>query len=111
MKEHAIHLNSKPFNRINSGIKTIESRLNDVKRKSFQIGDNLTFINRKNGDRVTSTISALHHFPTFSQLFASLPSEKFGESDSAILMTEIEQFYSETEQKEFGVIGIEFILI
>ncbi|OGG65633.1 hypothetical protein A3I99_02585 [Candidatus Kaiserbacteria bacterium RIFCSPLOWO2_02_FULL_45_11b] len=108
MNTHTLHLNSSPFNKILDGLKTIESRLNDEKRRGFSVGDQLIFINRENGAEIQSTIIALHHFPSFTNLFFNLPNEKFGGESFEVLLQEINQFYSSEDEKCWGVVGIEF---
>jgi ASC-1-like (ASCH) protein len=108
MKTHALRLHTEPFNKIKGGVKTIESRLHDEKRQEFQVGDSLRFINREDGDEINTVITDLHHFPTFSDLFSNIPVEKFGSESSELLLIEITQFYSDEEQSQFGVVGIEF---
>jgi hypothetical protein len=44
-----MHLDSEPFCLMKDGHKTIEVRLNDVKRKSIEPGDIINFINNKTG--------------------------------------------------------------
>ena len=41
--KHEMRLLPKPFELICSGVKTVEIRLNDEKRKKIQVGDTITF--------------------------------------------------------------------
>ena len=93
---------------MSGGNKTIESRLNDEKRRDFKIGDELVFVSREDGSEITTTITELHYFPNFVTLFKNVPTEKFGATSSESLLEEIEQFYSESDQTQWGVVGIEF---
>jgi len=111
MKSHPLHLNSAPFGKIKAGRKTIESRLNDEKRREYKIGDTLIFTCRDTGEVLTATITQLHYFPTFLELFESVPKEKYANESPELLLQEIEQFYSQPEQQHWGVIGIEFNLL
>ena len=43
-----MHLDNKNYNLIKDKKKTIEMRLNDSKRASLEIGDVITFVNRRN---------------------------------------------------------------
>lgn len=108
MKSHSLRLHLAPFNKIKAGLKTIESRLNDDKRRDYKIGDTLLFTCRDTGEVLTATITNLHHFPTFSEMFNSVPSEKYGNEQPDSLLEEIEQFYSQNDQIQWGVVGIEF---
>ena len=111
MKSHSLHLNSAPFGKIKAGRKTIESRLNDEKRRDYNIGDTLLFTCRDTGEVLTATITQLHHFPTFLELFKSIPKEKYANESLELLIQEIEQFYSAEEEQRWGVLGIEFTLV
>ena len=42
--QHTMRLNKEPFEMIKSGMKTIELRLYDEKRKLLRIGDEIEFI-------------------------------------------------------------------
>jgi ASC-1-like (ASCH) protein len=108
MKSHTLKLHSIPFSKISSGKKTIESRLNDEKRRDFVVGDELIFISQEDGTETNATITHLHHFPDFASLFQSMPTQKFGADSSELLLEEIEQFYSKSDQAQWGVVGIEF---
>ena len=55
-KEHTLNLNPIYFDLIKSGEKTLEGRLNDDKRKLFEVGDKITFF--KEPERV-ETIKAI----------------------------------------------------
>lgn len=50
MKNHNMKLNEEPFDMMKSGIKDIEYRLNDEKRRQIQIGDTITFYKRPLGN-------------------------------------------------------------
>lgn len=111
MNRHSIHLNPNPFSNIQNRRKTIESRLNDQKRRGFAVGDQLIFINRDDETEIQATIIALHNFPTFSDLFKNIPSDKFAGDSPEALLQEIIQFYSTEDEQHWGVAGIEFKLL
>ena len=72
-------LNDAPFNMIEQGIKTIELRLWDEKRRLISVGDKIAFIHSKNCTRVlNSRVIALHIFASFEELYAKLPLLKCG---------------------------------
>jgi ASC-1-like (ASCH) protein len=108
MKSHILRLHPEPFRKIRNGNKTIESRLNDEKRQEFQVGNELIFISREDNSEIHTTITHMHHFPNFENLFQNLQTEKFGEDTLKLLLDEIQEFYSEDDQKLWGVVGIEF---
>ena len=111
MTTHNLQLATEPFNAIISGQKTIESRLYDEKRQSIQLGDKLIFTNREQPDQtVEVTVLGLLRYETFHDLFAHNEPTKFGGPSVEWLENQINEFYSIDEQKENGVIGIEFTL-
>jgi len=71
----------------------------------------LVFISRADGSEIATTIIGLHYFPTFAQLFATEPVEKFGGEIHEELLREVEQYYSLGEQLKYVVVGIEFSVL
>lgn len=112
MNTHQLQLAAVPFNAITSGAKTIESRLYDEKRQTIQIGDTIAFTNRENTDQtVLVKVIGLLHYETFHDLFMHNNTVRFGGESVEWLENQINEFYSIDQQKENGVIGIEFILL
>lgn len=112
---HCLRLNSIPFAQIESGKKCIELRLYDEKRQKIQIGDTLIFTHREDeSETIAVKVTALHRFDSFENLYACLPLTKCGytkeEAESAS-PSDMAQYYTPEEQRRFGVVGIEFILI
>lgn len=95
---------------VKNGTKTIESRLNDDKRQSFNVGDTLTFVSRDDGSEIKTTITDLYQYETFEELFSKHDSHKFGGTNPVELLENILQFYSKNEEQKWGVVGIEFNL-
>ena len=111
MNIHRLQLTAVPFDTIASGKKTIESRLYDRKRKNIQVGDTVIFTNRENPDQtVSAKVISLHPHETFHDLFSHNDPAKFGGESVEWLENQINEFYSIDQQKENGVIGIEFEL-
>ena len=112
MNTHKLQLATVPFDAITSGAKTIESRLYDEKRQIIQIGDTIIFTNRENTDQTISVkVIGLLRYETFHDLFSHNNPDKFGGESIEWLENQINEFYSVDNQKENGVIGIEFELI
>lgn len=109
MTIHALQLATIPFDAIRSGQKTIESRLYDEKRQLIQIGDELIFTNRENTEQtVTVRVVGLLRYETFGSLFSHNDPAKFGGESVEWLENQINEFYNLDEQRENGVVGIEF---
>ena len=107
IKIHKMRLAKSPLDKIVAGIKIIESRLYDDKRKLIDVGDQIEFSQNDNPDVVVKrNVVALYRYSSFSDMFSDFPSQYFGGESKEALITEIEQFYPLDEQTKFGVIGI-----
>ncbi len=107
---HNMNLNSSPFDKINSGEKTIELRLNDEKRQLIKIGDKIVFSNKNTQEKLIATVINLHKFDTFNELYESLPLLKCGYTNSDVdtaKPSDMEVYYSIEKQSRYGVLGIE----
>ncbi len=112
MTKHELKLANEPFEAIATGKKTIESRLFDEKRQAIQLEDILVFINREKPSQTLKVrVVGLLHYGTFDDLFSNNNPAKFGGKSKNWLMSQISEFYSFEEQTQYGVIGIEFVLI
>ena len=112
MKEHSLRLAAAPFEAIASGRKTVESRLFDEKRQYVQLGDIIIFTNRENPSHTLKVkVIGLLRYTSFAKMFAHNDTSKFGGESSDWLLRQVNEFYSEDEQKQYGVVGIEFELI
>ena len=112
---HNMKLNPDPFTAIETGKKNIELRLNDEKRQQINIGDTITFSNNADPEKKLFTkVIALHHAPSFTNLFTTIPISVCG-FDEALSPKEaanaMRQYYSEEEEMKFGALGIELKLI
>ena len=110
---HEMELRQEPFDYIVKGIKTIELRLNDEKRKLINIGDKIRFslIDSQNQSIETVVIN-LHRFNSFKELFSTRLFEKCGwkELTAEEAVENMRQYYTEIEERNYGVIGIEICI-
>ena len=112
MTTHQLKLATEPFDAITSGNKTIESRLYDDKRQKIQIGDQIIFTNRDNPSQTAAvTVVGLLRYATFHDLFSHNDPHKFGGDSVEWLENQINEFYSLHDQRQNGIVGIEFELI
>ena len=110
--KHNMKLKNEPFIMMESGIKTIEMRLYDEKRKNIQIGDEIEFSNVTTGKTLRVKVLNLHLFKNFDELYNNFDKEKLGyHKDDLAKPTDMSQFYSDEEIKQYGVVGIEIELI
>lgn len=113
-KEHFLNLQPQPYDLISRGLKTIELRLYDEKRKNIFVGDKITFTNTQSGLELSCRVLHLHLFDSFKQLYSSLPLDACGytpEDIHSAHYTDMERYYPQEKQEKYGVVGIEIELI
>lgn len=112
---HTMKLHTRSFDLIRSGIKTIELRLNDDKRQKIKIGDTIVFTkDSESTEQVMVRVMNLHVFPSFTELYRSLPLDQCGYLPDELKKAsprDMEEYYSPDEQMRYGVLGIEIKLI
>lgn len=100
------------FQKIKNGIKTIECRLYDEKRRLLNVGDKIEFSDAQNdADKITVEIVALHTYPFFSELLDHFPITSFGAENKEDFLAVLKKFYPHEEEKKYGVVGIEMKLL
>lgn len=111
---HFMKLQPEPFERINSGRKTIELRLYDEKRRRIQAGDVIVFTRTDSGEKLYVKVIALHIYRSFAELYGALPLEKCGygaQNISTASPEDMRAYYTACDEETYGVVGIEFSLI
>ena len=96
-------LQNEPFKQIKKGIKKIEIRLNDEKRKIFEINDYIEFTNITTLEIMFVKITNLYHYKNFEDLFNYFDKSTLGCGS----YEEMYKYYSKEEEKKYGVLGIE----
>lgn len=111
--QHCMKLAPAPFEKIENGTKTIEMRLWDEKRQRVKPGDIIRFeMNNDPEEVIRAKVKALHVFASFEDLYANLPPEKCGYSDSETASPlDMRAYYTAEEENKYGVVGIEIELI
>ncbi|PID83149.1 RNA-binding protein [Candidatus Campbellbacteria bacterium] len=104
---HKMNLRKIPFKQIENGVKNIELRLNDEKRKNLKIGDEIIFILENSEKKLTKKVKELIVKDKFSEIFL----EKFRQKEAGFLENDdvdeqMEKYYSKQNIKKFGVVGI-----
>mgnify|MGYP003177753823 CR=1 FL=1 len=111
---HNMKLQPEPFEMIKCGQKTYELRLLDTKRQKVSVGDTIEFLNLKNKrDKIRARVVGLHMFDSFSELYATIPLLKCGYTAQNVAdanPSDMERYYSKTEQAQWGVVAIELEL-
>lgn len=95
--------------------KTIELRLNDEKRRKLNRKDLITFVNTEDSIKtITAEVIDIYKYKSFKELYADLPLLKCGYAKEDISNAKPEdmiEYYSEEQQKKYGVLGIEIKVI
>jgi len=105
---HSMKVQTKYYNLLKNGIKTVELRLFDEKRQLIHIGDTIQFSDLSNpDDTFQAKVVALHRAPDFASLCETIRPEQAGFKNQGELLQIMEQFYPPKEQQEYGVVGIE----
>ena len=100
------------FEKIKNGAKTIECRLYDEKRRQLNVRDIIEFNDIKNKQsKIVSEIVALHQSSSFSRLLDQFPIASFGGGSKEQILADLKQFYSDEDERRYGVVGIEIKLI
>ncbi len=109
---HQMKLKSEPFEKMKSGAKTVELRLNDEKRQLVKVGDFIEFTLIDDfSQKLTARVIALHHFDSFRELYAALPKEKVGYKENETPNPDhMDEYYPREKQERYGVLGIELRL-
>ena len=97
------------FESIIKGKKTVEVRLNDIKRRKIKVGDLIEFISVSNpNDTLTVTVTELRKFATFEEMYGSIPFEDFGCDGWTMdeMINGTYDIYTPEQEKEWGTLAI-----
>ena len=98
---HEMKLKEKYFNAIKAGLKTIEMRLYDDKRREISVGDIIEFTNMENKEKIRTQVLDLHIVNSFEELYNKFNKVSLGYEEHEIaLYTDMEQFYLPTEMEK-----------
>ncbi|MDD5084301.1 MAG: ASCH domain-containing protein [Candidatus Moranbacteria bacterium] len=109
---HIIGLQLHSFNQIKEGIKTIEARLLDEKRRKIKLGDIIEI--KLEPDRVTTIrveVVGLLNYKTFLNLINDFPITAFGDDTKEAFLARTSSFYTPEQEKKYSVLGIKIQLI
>lgn len=98
---------------IRDGLKTVELRLYDEKRRQIAVGDGVEFTSTETGEAIYTEVIALHRFNSFEELYRAIPLTRCGYTEETVASAKAEDmlsYYSPEEQKKYGVVGIEISL-
>ena len=101
---HKMKLNESPFERMKSGIKTIEFRLYDEKRQQIKVGDKIEFSKLPDlKERLLVDVVELYRESTFENLFKKIYTDEEEIKRKTKAMYGI---YSKEKEKQYGILGI-----
>ena len=109
--EMIVHLHKEVFDIVRDGIKDVEVRLNDEKRRKLNVGDKLIFINRGNEEEtITTVVKNLVYFNDFFEVTNYYDMKRIYLENTTLdeYLELMNKFYSKEEQDECGVVAIEF---
>ena len=99
-------LSPKPFEQIQQGIKTVEIRLYDEKRRLLKVGDRIIFTRADDESQSIETeVVRLDVFKTFKELCYAYDPVVYG-SVSADEWVDMYKYYTKEDEGEFGVVGV-----
>lgn len=109
---HEMKLNDAPFYAIKSGLKTVEMRLCDRKRQLINIGDEIEFTHRENGEKLLTRVVNLTKFPSFKELYEHFDKSSLGyDEKEKAHHTDMSQYYSQEDIDKYGTLAIEICVI
>ena len=107
-----MNLHPEPFELIKSGLKDVEMRLYDERRKPIQIGDTIQFTNKQSLETISVEVVNLLQFKTFEELYEHYPKVRLGyKLDEIADPVDMEQYYSKKQIDRYGVLAIEIELL
>lgn len=107
--QHRMKLDPVSFARTQDGIKTLEIRLYDEKRRQVKVGDTILFQKLLDlSDSLEVEVIETFVFPNFAELFENLPPQWIGyeEKDKEYLKTSMYKIYTPEDEKSCGAFGI-----
>lgn len=109
--KHEMKLKPSPFYAMKKGLKKIEMRLNDEKRKGIKIGDEIEFTNQETNEKILTRVVNLTLFKDFYELYSHFDKALLGyEKDQVAHYTDMSQYYKEAEIEKYGTLAIEIEL-
>lgn len=106
-----VHLHSDVFDIVKEGTKDIEVRINDEKRRKLKVGDTLIFLKRPLEDEsIVKKVKALEYYKNFEELVEHYDMKRIYLENytKEMYLKEMERFYTQEEQDEYGVVAIIF---
>jgi ASC-1-like (ASCH) protein len=94
------------FDKIKSGRRIIEPRLNDDVHKQVRPGDLLVLTDRETKKELVAKVVGVLRYPSFVEMFHNNHVSRFGTNDELELLTEMHHYYSTAQEIKNGVLGL-----
>ena len=110
---YIMKLNSKYFEYMKDGTKRIEIRLNDEKRRSIKIGDEIVFQKEPElKEQLMTTIVNLTIKRNFKELIKCFNVSQYSDLSETKenFLNDLYSFYTKEQEEKYGVVGIEIEL-
>lgn len=110
--EMIVHLDEDIFRLVGAGIKDVEARVNDEKRRKLKVGDKLIFLKRPDEDeKIEKIVKKLYYYDNFAELLEHYEMKRLyldgcTKEEYLHLMS---RFYTTEEQEKYGVVAITFL--
>lgn len=111
--EMIVHLHPEVFDIVKEGVKDVEIRVNDLKRRKLQVGDTLIFLKRpEEKEQIKGVVKKLTYFSNFNEVVEYYEMKRIylDNISKDEYLSIMNKFYSDDEVSKYGVVGIEFML-
>lgn len=109
--EMKVHLHADVFDIVKNGVKDVEVRINDEKRRQLKVGDTLVFLKRPLEDEsIKAKVVGLDYYDYFSDLVDHYDMKRIylDGYTKEMYLNEMARFYTLEEQEKDGVVAIIF---
>ena len=107
--KHILKLQQRYYESMKNGVKQIELRLFDEKRKNIKIGDEIEFKKEPDlNESFIARVKAILLYENFESLIDDYPIEILSDlnTNKKELVEELNKFYSKQKQEQYNVVGI-----
>ena len=109
-----IHLDEDIFENVKHGIKKVEVRVNDEKRRKLKVGDKIIFLKRPDDiERIDAIVEDLAYYNNFKDLVDDYTMEELYLKDYSKeeFLSLLKRFYSDDEINKYGTVAIKFKIV
>ena len=104
---YEMNLNPLPFKVMKKGLKTIEMRLKDERRKGIKAGDEIVFTQTETKEQLLVEIIDVYPYKDFKELYKSFDKTELGyEIDEPFSYEDMYEYYSKELIEKYGVLAI-----